>query len=298
MTEVRQELQRLRPIEEELGVRKAEDRRLSEIVVNLRQDIVSVGKDLEERTTSIPYLAEQRTHDNKRIVQLQQENVELFKRVEEASSKVQLLELKQQKLESQTQVMPGVIENMKRSQEQFTESLKLADADRQRQMREWGATFVTQAALIEKHRQRLQDFVATFEETRSVLTTIDKFHERIQRDQAQVAELQRLAEERQKKEIANFVADNEKRWRKQILEWDYRWDQQAKHNVTVVDRFPPIEADLSLHRDLLNFFWRYVDAQGQSQLTAAQKWLDEVQKLVDQRDKILKTHEESRLDRG
>lgn len=295
VSEVRKELGRLRPLEEDVAVRKAEDKRLSELVVTLRQDIGSLGKDIEERTRSIPYLTEQRSHDNKRIVQLQQENVELFKRLEEASSKLQLLEQKQQKIESQTQALPPVVENLKHTQEQFIESLKLADVDRQRQMKDWAATFEANKAVVEEQRQRLQDYAATNEEVKRSAATLARFQEQIQREQSQVSELQRLAEERHRKQLETFLADHEKRMQKQALEWGYQWDQQSKINADIVDRFPGILTQIAFQDKLLQFFWRYVDAQGHAQLTASQKWLDEVQKLSGQRQAIIKQHEEAKL---
>lgn len=295
LAEMRKEVARFRPIEEELTVRKTEDKRLSELAVVLKQDIAVVAKDIEEKTRQIPYLTEQRTHDNKRIVQLQQENVELFKRMEEASSKLQLLEQKHQKVESHTQALPAVVDNLKRSQEQFIDSLKLADVDRQRQMKDWGQVFEEQRGTVEEQRKRLTEFVATEDEARRTIATIGRFHEQIQREQNQVSELQRLAEERQRKEMANFVAENEKRWKKQSLEWEYQWDQQAKVNADVKDRFPVIADQLAFHGNLLEFFWRFMEAQGNTQLTAAQRWLDEVQKLAGQRQGILKAYEEAKF---
>ena len=125
ITEVRKELPRFRVIEEDMAVRKAEDQRLSETLINLRQEVSDMSKEIEERTRGLPYLMEQRDHNNKRIAQIQQENVELFKRVETAGSKLQLLEQKQQKAETQISVLPGIVDDMKRGQEQFVESLKL-----------------------------------------------------------------------------------------------------------------------------------------------------------------------------
>ena len=296
LTEVRKELPRFRPIEEELAVRKAEDHRLSEIVINLRSEVTEIGKSIEERTRALPYLAEQRNHDNRRIVQLQQENVELFKRLEEASSKLSLLEQRQQKSEGHVQTLPPLVETMKRGQEQFVESLKLADADRQRQMRDWQVVFDNHQKTIEEQRKRLQEYAAITEESKRAVAALEQFQTRIQREQNQVAELQRLAEDRQRKEMEGFLTDNEKRLKKQSLEWQYQWDQQNKINATIREYFPRINAQLALHNDLLHFQWRYIDVQGEAQLSAAQKWLGDVQKLVEQRQAILKAHQEAKAE--
>ena len=82
ISEIRKELPRFRVIEEDMAVRKAEDQRMSEMLINLRQELSAIDKDIDERTRGLPYLVEQRDHNNKRIAQLQQKHVELFKRVE------------------------------------------------------------------------------------------------------------------------------------------------------------------------------------------------------------------------
>ncbi|MCP4210660.1 MAG: hypothetical protein GY764_04195 [Halieaceae bacterium] len=295
VTEVRKELPRFRVIEEELAVRKAEDQRLSEIVINLRQEVSEVAKNIDEKTRGIPFLSEQRTHDNKRIAQLQQENVELFKRVEEFGSRQQMLVQKNQKLETQVIALPPLVDNMKRGQEQFIESLKLADADRQRQMRDWHQAFELQEQIIEEQRERIQAYAKTNEETKRNMTMIEQFQMRLQRDQGQVAELQRLAEERQRKELASFLSDNEKLWKKQLLEWNFRWEQQDKVNARIREHFPKIDEQLAYYEEYLHFFWRHVETQGGAQLKAAQAWLNDIQKLAAQREKILNAHEEASL---
>ncbi len=292
ITEIRKELPRFRVIEEDLAVRKAEDQRLSETLINLRQEVSDMSKEIEERTRGLPYLMEQRDNNNKRIAQMQQENVELFKRVETAAGKLQLLEQKQQKAETQISVLPGIVDDMKRGQEQFVESLKLADADRQRQMKDWHGTFDEQQTVIADHSTRLQEFAGVYEETKRTVASNEKFQQRLQQDQNQVTELQRLTEERQRKEMENFLADNEKRWKKQILEWQFRWDQQDKLNANVNERFPQVDDLLEHHTELLEFLWRMSEAQSSTQLAAAQTWLSEVQKLANQREEILKKYEE------
>ena len=292
ISEIRKELPRFRAIEEDLAVRKAEDQRMSEMLINLRQELSAVDKDIDERTRGLPYLVEQRDHNNKRIAQLQQENVELFKRIEGMSSKQQMLDHKQQKSESQISALPPIVDDMKRGQEQFVESLKLADADRQRQMRDWHQTFDEQQAAMEEHGNRLKVFTGVYEETKRTLVGVEKFQQRLQQEQNQVSELQRLAEERQKKEMEIFSADNEKRWKKQILEWQFRWDQQDKFNVQVNERFPQVSDQLDHYDELLQFLWRFVEAHSSAQLSSAQNWLSEVQKLANQRERIIKEYEE------
>ena len=159
-------------------------------------------------------------------------------------------------------------------------------------MRDWHGTFDEQQKAIDEQSNRLKEFAAVFEETKRTVASNEKFQQRLQQDQSQVGELQRLAEERQKKELESFLADNEKRWKKQILEWQFRWDQQDKLNLRVSEQFPLMSDQLDHHDELLQFLWRLTESQSGTQLKAAQTWLSEVQKLASQREDILKKYEE------
>ena len=158
--------------------------------------------------------------------------------------------------------------------------------------RDWKGNFAEQQQTIADHNERFKAFAAVYEEMKRTIANNEKFQLRIQQDQKQVAELQRLAEERQKKEFESYMADNEKRWKKQILEWQFRWDQQDKFNSRVNDRFPQVVDQLDHHDELMQFFWRVFETQSGNQLLSAQNWLSEIQKFADQREEFLKKYEE------
>lgn len=292
ISELRKELERVRALEEEQKIRKAEVQRLSELTIALRHDFTTLNKDIDERTRGLPYLIEQRNHDNRRIAQLQQENIELFKRLDAAANKLHALDYKLQKIESAFRPIPEAIEDLNRTQTQFIDSLKLADADRQRQMEEWRETLETQFALFEDQRKRFNEMLALRDEIRRILVDLEKFRESMQREQEQVAALQRLAEERMKKEIENFQADNEKRWKKQLLEWQYRWDRQDQINASFQDRFPQVQRQLDQAEALLQLLWSLLDEQSRANLLAAQQWLGKIQKSAEEREAIFRKYKE------
>ena len=293
IAELRKELGRITSLEEEQKIRKTEVQRLSELTIALRHDFNNLNKDIDERTRGLPYLVEQRNHDNRRIAQLQQENIELFKRLDAAASKLQALEYKLQKMSGMITPIPETVEDLKRTQAQFIESLKLADADRQRQMVEWQESLDTQFALIEDQRKRFNEMMGLKDEINRTLLEIDKFRETILREQEQVAALQRLAEERMKKEMETFLADNEKLWKKQLLDWQYRWERQDRINAAINDKFPPILRRLDQTEELLELLWTVVDEQSRAHLQSSQKWLSQVQKTAENRDAIFRKYKET-----
>ena len=288
IAEVRKELPRFSRIEEELQQRKVEDQRLTEIVLALRQQVNGINKDIDERTRSLPFLMEQRTQDNKRIAQLQQETVELFKRTELASGKLQLLESNQQRTERGLTVIQPIPAQIREEVTSFVESTKLKDVERDRQMVRWHEEMEQQRAGIELQHKKLQEFDTHIADAKRVSISLQGFEESIRREQHQVAELQRLAEERQHKELDDFVAEDEKRWKKQILEWDGRWVEQQKVNKDLAVQFPPIRKEIESVKALVRQLWRLQETYGTQRMHEAQRWLQALESSLGDIPKELK----------
>jgi Rho-associated protein kinase 1 len=285
LAEIRKELPRLARIEEELGTRQAEDQRLGDMLLALRQAVNNLSKDFDERTRTLPYMAEQRAQDNKRIAQIQGENVELLKRSDALATKAAMVEERLQRLETELQRLQPMPDQMRQDQQTFIEAQKLADSERARQMAEWSAEFAQQRELMEKQVARQRDFEVRYETAGRALKALEEFQGTLTRDQKQVAELQRLAEERQRKELASWQAENEQRWKKELLRWDYTIQEQQKTNQKVVDRFAPLEKSAAVLQREVESLWRLHEALAGRHLSDAQKSLDAVGAALQGRSK-------------
>lgn len=283
ISEIRKELNRFGRIEEELALRRSEDQRLSELALNLRQGVAALSKDVDERTRSLPYLAEQRVQDNKRIAQLQQENVDLFKRIEEQASKTPMMQEKLQKLERAVAGIQPIPQDLKREQQQFIEQVRVVDVDRQREMTKWQEEFVAQREMMARHRESMLAFSEQLEVSKSAVVSIAGFQEAIRRDMNQVAELERLSEERQRKEMEDWQADNEKRWKRQLLQWEHEVQEQDKINRQLAARFPSLEERQRVHDGQIQRLWRLSETEGLSRLAEAQRWLGQLEEALKDR---------------
>jgi chromosome segregation ATPase len=273
LSEVRKELPRFSRIEEELQQRKAEDQRLSEIVMAVRQQVNNINKDIDERTRSLPFIMEQRAQDNKRIAQLQQETVELFKRSETVSGKLPALEASIQRVERGVAAVQPLPDQLRNEVASFVEGQKLLDVERSRQLANWQQEFEQQRELMAEQQKRIQGFDTHINDSKRILQSLQGFEESIRREQHQVAELQRLAEERQRKELDAFLGEDEKRWKKQTLEWDHRWAEQDKVNRDLAAGFPPLRKEIETMRGLIRQLWRLQETYGAHRLQEAQRWL-------------------------
>ena len=170
----------------------------------------------------------------------------------------------------------------------FVEGEKLKDAERDRQMVRWHEEMEQQRIGIEQHHKKLQDFETQIADVKRVAISLQGFEESIRREQYQVAELQRLAEERQRKELDVFVAEDEKRWKKQILEWDGRWVEQQKVNKDLAVQFPPIRKEIEGVKALVRQLWRLQETYGTQRMQEAQRWLQALESSLGDMPKDIK----------
>jgi DNA repair exonuclease SbcCD ATPase subunit len=293
ISEVRRELPRIARLEETIQIRAVEDERLGELIMGVRNQIGSLSKEIEERTRQIPFLVEQRTSDTKRIAQLQQETVELFKRTEAVAGRIPLLDENIRKTGLEIEKLPPLIDQLRDEQVKFMERTRVMVVDREQVLTRWQEVIEEQRTLVNQSNERVQNFGQQIEVARRAVNEMQEFKDLILREQGQVAELQRLAEERIRREMDEFREDYEKKRRKTELRQEHLWSEQDKYNREVVERFPPLHHDIKLIESLVDQVWKLQETYGNYVLTMANQWLDGMQKSVRERDEKVRAMEDA-----
>ncbi|HSD83899.1 MAG TPA: hypothetical protein VLG46_08575, partial [Anaerolineae bacterium] len=92
INEIKLEVPRINKIEEELPTRRAEEKRLAEVLQRMQPQIEASVQLVEERTRGVPYLEEGRRQDLKRLLGIEQESINHLKKLDLLSGKQQVLE--------------------------------------------------------------------------------------------------------------------------------------------------------------------------------------------------------------
>ncbi|MEZ4659196.1 MAG: hypothetical protein R2911_16665 [Caldilineaceae bacterium] len=293
INEVRRELPRISRLEEAVDVRSVEDDRLSELIMGMRNQIGGLAKEIEERTRQIPFLAEQRTSDTKRIAQLQQETVELFKRIEAHVGRVAVIEEAARRVAVEQEKFPPQVQKVKDEQEKFMERVRVALAENTQNVSRWQEVLDQQKVTIAKAYERIQSFTQQVETSRRVVQEMQEFKDLILREQSQVQELQRLSEERVRREMDEFREEYDKRQRKDELRQEHLWSEQDKYNREVVEKFPPLQHELKVNESLIRQLWKLQESYSEHFLTNAQSWLNGIQSSVRERDELMRNMDET-----
>ena len=292
IAEVRRELPRIGRLEEAIDLRAAEDDRLSELVMAVRNQLGGLAKEIEERTRQIPFLSEQRTSDTKRIAQLQQETVELFRRIEAVSGRIPVLEESVRKTGSEVEKIPPTVDVLRDQQHELMEEIRVMTSEQGQAIQRWKDTIAEQKSMVTQAYERVQSFAQQIDIARRAVGEVQEFKDLILREQSQVQELQRLAEERIRREMDEFREDFEKKRRKAELRQEHLWAEQDKYNREITEKFPPLVHDLKAHDMLIQQVWKLQETYGNYFLGIAQSWIDGMQTSLRERDDKLRSLEE------
>jgi len=285
VNEIRRDLQRLPRVEEESKLRKAEQQRMSESLLAMQQTLNTLTKDVENKLRSISFLEDGRQQDAKRIAQLQQESLEALKRLEQQGSRLQNLEDAVHRHERDTGELKGLVVQLRTAQRDFVEKQLLETESFKRQMADWGERMAFFEKKFADFGARMETFSTQFRDDRQVVESVERFQEMIKREQAQVSELQRLAEERQRRQLDEWQEENEKRWRKELLRWEHQWGEQDKRNGQVFDTFTNVQSRLTQHRAEIDAAWKLVESQVNYQVQETRRWAGEINRILEERPK-------------
>ncbi len=283
LNEIRRDLERVPRMGEEMALRKAEQQRVGESVLAMQQDLNSLSQALENKLRTLSFLEDGRQQDTKRIARLQQESLEALKRLEQQGSRLQTIDDVTQRQERDTGELKQLISQLRTSQREFVEGQLLETEQLKRTVAEWIETLDVQSRKIEEYSARIQEYSEVFREDRQVVENVERFHEMIKREQTQVSELQRLAEERQKRQLEQWQEESEKRWRKELLRWDHQWGEQAKRNQQIIDQFAGVEGRLARHRSEIDAAWRFLESQVTYETQESRRWLGEMTRRLEER---------------
>ena len=174
---------------------------------------------------------------------------------------------------------------LRRQQNLVTEALQKSDFERARQMAAWQEEFKAQRTTLEALAPRITALQEHQDSGRRLVSDMKKVEERLQLQQDQVRESQRLAEERQKRELGEWQAENEKRWKRLEVMTEQQWNRQATEHEHVVARLKTLEEQIVNVINQVDWLWRVQRASAYHSVSEVQKWITDFEALLEERDK-------------
>jgi chromosome segregation ATPase len=284
MNQIERELRVLARYDEELRTGRAEDQRLSEALQRLEVAVADLSTRSDERVKAVTYLEEQRRADNRRITDLERDTTELHKRIETIATKLPLLE---ETLQKQRSRIEEAIQETKKYEKPI-EELRISDFQREQKMKQYLNQAEQVAEEMERIRTQTQGFLEHQQMVKRALKKLEGFQARLEKRQNEVAEMQRVASDRIKRQWEEWEEEQARQKKKQDVVTEERWRQQAQTNDTHMKHLKALQSTTGLHHNQLDTLWETRRADATDVLKAVQDLYENLMAPIDEQLAILR----------
>ncbi|MDW8300393.1 MAG: hypothetical protein RML95_13770 [Anaerolineae bacterium] len=261
--ELSERLDRFERITDELAAFRVERDRLANAIAALTQRMEDITRTLEEPERRIAFLEEQRRQDSRRLSEIQSELPELQKQLDSLRPKLDLLESLALRNEKLILDLQSADRDRRDQTQQFIEQQTLLAHQRDARIEELMRQFAVYDEEMRRRIERFETWAEAYRQMKKIIEDFERIGERLERRIGEVAEMQRLAEERFRQEWNDWTADDQRRFRQFTLANDEAWRAHNKEFELFRTKVGEALAQLIPIQESLERLWRLQRAQAE-----------------------------------
>jgi chromosome segregation ATPase len=273
LTRTVEQLRALTRLEERQAAAALENQRLSEGLQRAEVALTEQSRRSEDQAQSIIYLEEQRRADSQRLLALEKEGTEIRQRIDAAVAKIANLEdqiaRQRARFEEGLKSIKGV--------EKVVEELRVADFRRNQDVKKWAGQAEEVRQELQQMREERSQLLMAHHNAEEAIKRLEAFRSRIEVHQNEVAEAQRLAEDRLRRQWEEWQAQQEKDRRNWEVGAEEHWREQQRTNEQLRRRLDAAAVALRLYQTQLDALWEARRAEADRVFKAAK---DEFEALI------------------
>ncbi len=254
--ELTERVNRLERQQTELPAIQIESDRVAGGIATLQQRVDDVFKKMEEPDRRLAFLEEQRRQDTRRLSELQSEIPELQKQIDSIRPKMELLEDLALRTERRVQEVQNGDRERREQIQQFIDQQNLILHQRDQQINELVSKFGEQDSVMQRNLERFETWSEAYREMKKIIDDFERIGDRLERRINEVAEMQRLSEERFRQEWNDWTAEDQKRWKQFTLSNDEVWRSHDKEFERFVHEIGEIRQKFTPIQDALERIWQ------------------------------------------
>lgn len=274
----------LRRFEEDRETRLAEERRLNETIQRLEIAVADLNKRADDRSQAVTYLEEQRRSDNRRLAELEQETIELRKKLDAQAAKALLLEEMIQKQKQQLEK----VNQLTRDFQKVLDEVHAAEFQREQAAKKHAEQAEMIKKAMDEWRAQTQRFTEQYQLAKRAIEKLEGFQGRLEKRQNEVAEMQRLAEDRLKRQWEEWQAAQEREQKRRQLMLDEQWKAQQATDHKITQRVERLEAWGKAHYALIESLLEALRTEAQRAQETALSDIEQMNQLLTQARDIVR----------
>jgi hypothetical protein len=253
----------LERVVEELPAARVERDRVASALAAVQQRVADLAKKFEEPERRITFLEEQRRQDSRRISDIQSEIPDIQKQVDAVRPKMEAIESMVLRNEKRIMDVQTAERDRREEIQQFIDQQTLLLQQRDQQVAELTKSFGSYDDDMRRYIERFESWAETHRQMKKVVDDFERIGERLGRRINEVAEMQRLSEERFRQEWNDWIADDQKRWKQFTLTNDEAWRNHDKQIGQSRQTLETLQAALEPVKNSLDRIWQLERARAQ-----------------------------------
>ncbi len=248
---------------EELPAARVERDRVASALAAVQQRVEDLAKKFEEPERRITFLEEQRRQDSRRISDIQSEIPDIQKQVDAARPKMEAIEGMVLRNEKRIMDVQTAERDRREEIQQFIDQQTLFLQQRDQQVAELTKSFGSYDEDMRRYIERFESWAETHRQMKKVVDDFERIGERLGRRINEVAEMQRLSEERFRQEWNDWIADDQKRWKQFTLTNDEAWRNHDKQINQYRQNLEALQTALEPVKNSIDRIWQLERARAQ-----------------------------------
>ncbi|MCZ2097957.1 MAG: hypothetical protein LC121_17140, partial [Anaerolineae bacterium] len=200
---------------------------------------------------------EQRRQDARRLSEVESELPDVRKQIDSFKPKLTLIEELSLRNERKIQEVSAGDRDRREQIQQFIDQQSLLEQQRDQQIKALLEQFGEQDSQMQKYIERFETWAEAYREMKKIIDDFERIGDRLERRINEVAEMQRLSEERFRQEWNDWRSDDQKRWKQFTLSNDEVWRLHDKEFERFVQRLSDMEGLFPPLQDGINRLWKY-----------------------------------------
>ena len=246
-----------------IGGLQTEGDRLTNAMRLLNQEMNDLTQTLEGPERRLTFLEEQRRTDARRLAEIETELPEYKKSVDSVLPKLALIEDLAVRNERRIQDYNLVDRERREQMQQFIDQQQLMTQQRDQQMADLTKRFGIHDDELQKNIERFEIWAQAYREMKRIIDDFNRIGDRLERRINEVAEMQRLSEERFRQEWNDWRDDDQKRWKQLTLSSDEVWRNHDREFETFIRRLDEIESMVPDVRNNIERLWQLERARAE-----------------------------------
>ncbi len=235
---------------------KSEGSRVADSMFVLQQRVDDLTKQLEEPDRRLAFLEEQRRQDSRRLSEIESELPEIRKQIDGIRPKVTLIEDLSIRNERKLQDVQNSERERREQIQQFIDQQNLVTQQRDQKVDSLFKRFGEHEEAMQTNLERFETWAEAYRDMKRIISDFERIGDRLERRINEVAEMQRLSEERFRQEWNDWRDDDQRRWKQMTLANDDVWRNHDKEFQEYVAKLEELTSSIAPLQDSLQRLWK------------------------------------------